>query len=126
MTDQTIKQITVNNVTRDIEDSYSREILLTKQDKLEFDTKPTLGSNKMLTSGTIFNAIQNIQPGVSPSTAGPVFAGVGPIEDAKDYADSHNTYFQWLLVQPKDDKVITKVIWHISDGQFIDAIGAKF
>lgn len=51
-------------------------------------------------------------------------AGEGSLSDAISYANTNNVKFQWLLIDTVDDNSITKVIWHIGNGVFIDALGA--
>lgn len=55
-----------------------------------------------------------------------VFMGSGSFADAYDKAKTTLTYFPWLLEDTdKDGNAIKKMIWHVGNKQFIDAIGAK-
>lgn len=55
-----------------------------------------------------------------------VFMGSGSFADAYDKAKTTLAYFPWLLEDTdKDGNVIKKMIWHVGNKQFIDAIGAK-
>lgn len=54
------------------------------------------------------------------------FLGSGTFADAYDKAKTTIAYFPWLLEDTdKDGNAIKKMIWHVGNKQFIDAIGAK-
>lgn len=123
--EETIKQITINGITRNVEDSYARNQLANKQDKLTIDEYPDPTSYNPVSSKGVYEAIASVTP-VEPGGSGGnavVFAGTGTIEAAKLRAGS--VPFQWLLVQPYKGDTITKVIWYIGNGKFIDALGAE-
>lgn len=55
-----------------------------------------------------------------------VFMGSGTFADAYDHAKTTLSYFPWLLEDTdKDGNAIKKMIWHVGNRQFVDAIGAK-
>lgn len=55
-----------------------------------------------------------------------VFMGSGTFAEAYDAAKTTLAYFPWLLEDTdKDGNAIKKMIWHVGNRQFIDAIGAK-
>ena len=54
------------------------------------------------------------------------FLGSGTFADAYDKAKTTIAYFPWLLEDTdKDGNAIKKMIWHVGNREFIDAIGAK-
>lgn len=55
-----------------------------------------------------------------------VFMGSGTFGDAYDKAKTTLAYFPWLLEDTdKDGNAIKKMIWHVGNKKFIDAIGAE-
>lgn len=122
-----------------------------KQNALQFDDVPTMGSQKLMKSGDIYNALQNIpqsgggtniyivNPDMMPCGG---IAGRGTYLNAVNYANqqftgsnqesgeqteltTQNLYFSWILddVDSNNNRVI-KMIYYIGDSQFIDALGA--
>lgn len=54
------------------------------------------------------------------------FLGSGTFADAYDKAKTTIAYFHWLLEDTdKDGNAVKKMIWHVGNKQFIDAIGAE-
>ena len=55
-----------------------------------------------------------------------VFIGSGTFGDAYDKAKTTLAYFPWLLEDAdKDGNAVKKMIWHVGNKKFIDAIGAE-
>lgn len=55
-----------------------------------------------------------------------VFMGSGTYGDAYDASKTTTTYFPWLLIDEDENGVlIKKMIWHVGNGAFIDAIGTE-
>lgn len=55
-----------------------------------------------------------------------VFMGSGTYGDAYDASKATTTYFPWLLIDEDENGApIKKMIWHVGNGAFIDAIGAE-
>ena len=57
--------VTNDELTAAIADLATKSELADKQDKLTFDNIPTAGSDNVLTSGTIYEALQNVTPTVT-------------------------------------------------------------
>lgn len=63
------------------------------------------------------------QGGQTPSGIG---LNAGTFADAYDLAKENNYIFPWLLIDEGDDgTLIKKMIWHVGNGVFIDAIGSE-
>ncbi len=55
-----------------------------------------------------------------------VFMGSGTYGDAYDASKTTTTYFPWLLIDEDENGTpIKKMIWHVGNGAFIDAIGTE-
>lgn len=55
-----------------------------------------------------------------------VFAGSGTYRDAFEKSKTTTAYFPWLLIDEDENGApIKKMIWHVGNGAFIDAIGAE-
>lgn len=55
-----------------------------------------------------------------------VFMGSGTFAEAYDAAKTTLAYFPWLLEDTdKDGNAVKKMMWHVGNREFIDAIGAK-
>lgn len=57
-------------------------------------------------------------------------AGLGSMQDAVNLATTNNAVFQWLLIDTITDEddnevEINKIIWHVGNGRFIDALGGE-
>ena len=82
-----------------------------------------------LTDGSVYNLpinVDNIQSTQITSVSEVTSIGSGTLQEAIDYAeDNHlNTHFQWLLIdEDENGDEVTKLIWHIGSGHFIDALG---